>query len=292
MSGVILMYHRVAPKAHARPWFARGTAVTPEAFELQMRWLVETYEVVPLPSLLERVAVTEGRPADRVLAAVTFDDGYRDVAEYAEPICRELGIVGAVFPCLAPLGSEPSPLWFDELYALLDAQLGGAALENAEIEGRSLAEWVRGDLKERLQAAAPTARRKLLDEVAQRWNVAGAPTPAYLSMSDLEDLVARGWSVGGHGVAHTRLTSLADAEVVAELRASLELVRRCRQRVAILAYPDGAHDAGTRQLAVEVGFARGLTVQPGTVDSRSRSMEIPRYFCRGDGERPHESLPR
>ena len=60
--------------------------VTPPEFEMQVRFLRAHYDVVPLSRIMEAVRGSDAFPPD--LAAITFDDGWRDVYEHAFPILR------------------------------------------------------------------------------------------------------------------------------------------------------------------------------------------------------------
>ena len=73
-------------------------------FARQMRWLARTYDVVPLAELVNCVA--NSSPRHR-LAAVTFDDGYQGLFEFAWPLLKKLGIPATVFLVgNAPSGEE------------------------------------------------------------------------------------------------------------------------------------------------------------------------------------------
>ena len=112
----ILFYHRVSDDRDE-------LAVTPLRFREQMQ---------TLSSLgargVDLVTATESRPSDpeqRPLVGLSFDDAYRDVAEHAVPVLRELGFSATMF---VPTGlvadgasdSRPGPprLSWDEMREL------------------------------------------------------------------------------------------------------------------------------------------------------------------------------
>ena len=66
--------------------------------------LAATTEFVSLDELGQRLS--EGRRDDRPLAAVTFDDGYRDVYENAFPMLVRKGIPAAVFVVTKLIGTS------------------------------------------------------------------------------------------------------------------------------------------------------------------------------------------
>ncbi len=293
MNRVILMYHRVCERRGARPWFARGTAVTPLAFERQLDWLTAHFDVVPLRTLLDETLAT-ATESKRPLAALTFDDGYADVVRYALPRCQASGVVGTVFPVAKHHGDHHYPLWFDTFYRILEASISPTCTDaDPLIEGIPLSVWVRGPEKEALHTAIPEARQSLLRRLAASLGVEVPDEPdLYLSEGDLRQLVELGWSIGAHGTVHSRFPDLHDLELHDELRRSLAFVRRFDAGEPILAYPDGAHDPRVRAAAQSFSIWRALTVTPGPVDlcGPFDPLAMPRYLCRGDESIPHPAL--
>ena len=92
----ILMYHYVEPWPAEADEIRQGLTVWPEDFAAQMAYLHERgYVAVSLYDLME--ALTLGRPLPERAVVLTFDDGYRSVAEYAAPAMAPYGYTGTVF---------------------------------------------------------------------------------------------------------------------------------------------------------------------------------------------------
>jgi peptidoglycan/xylan/chitin deacetylase (PgdA/CDA1 family) len=111
----ILMYHRIAadgPEALAR------YRISPAAFEAQMRWLCDKGFISVTPEQLQ--AIRQGREAaPRRPVMITFDDGYLDFAEAAQPILKRFGFTASVFVVPGKVGGvsdwdadagEPAPM--------------------------------------------------------------------------------------------------------------------------------------------------------------------------------------
>ncbi len=81
---LICVYHSVAPDS--------SVSIPPDEFRLQMTALRESYRTVSIPELMSRL--DQGETG---LAAVTFDDGYRDCYEHAFPILQDLSIPLTLF---------------------------------------------------------------------------------------------------------------------------------------------------------------------------------------------------
>jgi peptidoglycan/xylan/chitin deacetylase (PgdA/CDA1 family) len=96
---LVLCYHAVSPR-----WPAT-LSVTPGQFEQQLRLLVS--RGYGGATFSEAVTSPQG---ERVLA-VTFDDGYRSVREFAYPILSRLGLRGTVFVTTDFVGSGQPMAW-------------------------------------------------------------------------------------------------------------------------------------------------------------------------------------
>jgi peptidoglycan/xylan/chitin deacetylase (PgdA/CDA1 family) len=84
---VVLLYHSVHPD--------KGFAsATPELFGEHMRWLVNHCDLIPFEHVLTAAA---GARHDRPRVALTFDDGYADVHEFAMPVLERLEIPATFF---------------------------------------------------------------------------------------------------------------------------------------------------------------------------------------------------
>lgn len=97
----ILSYHKIgdAPQGAWEPW----NYVPETVFADHLRHLEEEgWQVVDLPTALRGLSAPESLPGKSAL--VTFDDGYRSVAERALPLMAELGCPGVVFVPVAYIG--------------------------------------------------------------------------------------------------------------------------------------------------------------------------------------------
>jgi peptidoglycan/xylan/chitin deacetylase (PgdA/CDA1 family) len=101
----ILFYHRVADDRDE-------LAVRPAAFAEQMDYLAsEAYRAVDVLTAIE--LLDSGEPLARTVA-LTFDDGFLDVAEHALPILSERGFRATVFIAPAVTDGRTSFSWYGE----------------------------------------------------------------------------------------------------------------------------------------------------------------------------------
>lgn len=277
----VLMYHRVCQRTReSEPWFARGTAVSPEAFARQVEWLVTRFAVRDVFAVLDAPL--------RPTVAITFDDGYADVLHHALPVCEKFGIVGTTFVSAGPLLAG-LPLWFDAFYAAAAAPEAGVEAwftRHGQSRPRTPAEWANGPAKSWLACRGPE-RAGLVAELVQ---LCPGKIVSYLSVADLRRLLALGWTIGGHGVEHHRLTELDNCQVVRELAESAALLDSVGARPRVFAYPDGARDDRVAGFVKRAGFEIAFTVQPGSVEPGADRLRLPRLFARGEDHVPHPVL--
>jgi peptidoglycan/xylan/chitin deacetylase (PgdA/CDA1 family) len=84
---VVLVYHSIHP--------SKGFAdATPSLFSDHLAWLTEHCDLVPFESVLD---ARSSSPHERPTVALTFDDGYSDVHEYALPELTRLQLPATIF---------------------------------------------------------------------------------------------------------------------------------------------------------------------------------------------------
>ncbi|MBM4200788.1 MAG: polysaccharide deacetylase family protein [Gammaproteobacteria bacterium] len=124
----VLMYHRVAPgKADAM----RRYRVSPEAFEEQLQYLRDAgfYSV----GWAEWQAAAAARiPLPGRAIALTFDDGYQDVFEFAAPLLERYGFRATVFLVADRIGG--SNVW-DQAFAETIPLMGWAEIRELHARG-------------------------------------------------------------------------------------------------------------------------------------------------------------
>lgn len=92
---LILMYHGISSKH-------QYNCVTQSLFREQLIWLKQHYSVIPLTSMVKKL---EAEPANKEnIASITFDDGYRNFAEFAVPILEENECHATLFVPTAKVG--------------------------------------------------------------------------------------------------------------------------------------------------------------------------------------------
>jgi peptidoglycan/xylan/chitin deacetylase (PgdA/CDA1 family) len=260
---LVLGYHRVVDDY---PSWARQTIpsmLTSRAMLARhLDWLVKHYRCVSLDELGARIEA--GDRFVEPVAAVTFDDGYRDVYDHAFPLLQARNIPAAVFVA-AGFVATGAPLNHDRLYPLvaraleqrraLDRLASVAGLPGDPAAAGTLPDA--GTLTNRLLARLPgAAARRFATELAAALGTSedAVPVPEPLSWAMLAEMAAAGITIGAHTVTHPVLTTESERTVLEEITRSRELLEQGLGRpVRHFAYPDGGFNRAVVRFVAQAG---------------------------------------
>jgi peptidoglycan/xylan/chitin deacetylase (PgdA/CDA1 family) len=277
----VLLYHRVLPRANAERYAVEpGMYVTPETFARHLDWLTADFRVLPLPEIAARLARGESLP--RGACAITFDDGWRDNADYALPELSRRGIPAAIFVVTERVGTQGA-FWPDEVCRCLAPLPASRQRELAHRLGAAPGEDPISDLLDALKRVPEAERGALIDVLRAETSPAQCLERELCNWEELAQLAAAGVVVESHGATHAILTGLADAEVERELRRSRDaLHERGHGRHDLLVYPSGAYDSRIERIASEAGYRAAFTTEPGLWEKGSDPMALPRVGVHED----------
>ncbi|MCW2990132.1 MAG: polysaccharide deacetylase [Solirubrobacterales bacterium] len=249
---LILNYHDVSP-ADA-PQHSPHHSTTPEVFEEQLDAIAAGFEVVSLPELL---AATGPSPSGRPMAAIGFDDGFRSVADRAEPALRRRGLPFAIFLTVSAVEQGRLPV------AELAAGERSAALVEAAYERLrppvALEEFARDPV-------AFVADFSALDGFADHLAPDPRSRPLFLDEAGVRDLVARGAHVGSHALTHRVLSHCTPEQMREEIGTARERLRALTgAEVESLAVPFGKaahHGPAVWAAAQDAGHGSVLSSDP------------------------------
>lgn len=279
--GLVLVYHRIN-RAEPDPF---RLCVTPSQLRSQLEWLDAVGSIVPLRQLAAR----EHR-GPSLQFAITFDDGYVDNLTNAAPLLSR-SRAPATFFLTTAAGPEPYRYWWDRLCLLLSEE--GPRLVALDLPSgritlplRSPAE--RATAVHHIREAVvhlPAAERDSVVDAAVVSAGAGqlGPDTRRMTWHEARRLAANPlFEVGAHTHHHLFLPAQSEDAVAAELEESrLTLERELGAAVTSLAYPFGAFDEETIQVAQKAGYRVAVTCRGRAVTSLDDPLALPRLAVTG-----------
>lgn len=247
-----------------------GLFVSPELLREQVRALKTSYRFVTIEELMRHLR--RGR-LDENLAALTFDDGYRDNLNMACPVLTDEGVRFTTFVTTRNIDSG-EPTLFLAITLIIDRSrrvvlnLPSRALHNLPLRTHSEQEVAIQAVDAIGKPLGWDERHRLIRELADALDVdiaSGLLDGQMLSWDEVRVLASRGVEIGAHSVSHAVLCHLDEcvarneiAESVA--RTSEALGTPCR----LFAYPYGLPDeCGPREVSIcrDLGLVAAVTLR-------------------------------
>jgi peptidoglycan/xylan/chitin deacetylase (PgdA/CDA1 family) len=267
-SVAIVMYHGVT--AEPLPAF-NWCQLDVEQFTRQIEFLSQHYTLLSVREVVDRLA--RRAPLPPRAAALTFDDGFRNVFTTAYPILQRYQAPATVFLVTSFIGTR-QPAWPERLFHALTTspcertQFGGSEwpLTTADERVRAYGGWT-ARLKRMPQPEHEDQLTQLIHDLGGAGEVPGDCPLAILDWSEIEQM-ARGGLVdfGSHTHTHPILSRCPLETQYEELRQSRELLRQRLGEADLFAYPNGTRadfTPETQKLLMELDYRCGLATTPG-----------------------------
>ena len=293
--GAILTLHHVRPPRPDAFQPNHLLEVTPVFFERLLRRLKRS--ALDVISLDEMHARYIGGNFKRRFVCITFDDGYKDLKQWAYPLLKKYEMPFALYiPTSFP--DRLGELWWVALEAVIAKNNRIGMVVNGEdrffdcatvAEKHELYDEVYRYL--RSMKSEDELRRAVRDLAACHSVDMGAfCRDLCMDWQEIIDLAADPLvTIGAHTVNHKMLKKMADEAAV---RAEMEMSRAVLEaalgkRPEHLAYPVGdPTSAGPREfrIAAELGFKTAVTTRPGVLFKAHRDhlTALPRISVNGD----------
>jgi peptidoglycan/xylan/chitin deacetylase (PgdA/CDA1 family) len=272
-TAVILVYHRVLRPTDLEEIFIQaGMYVLDDVFDMQMRFLKDAFEVVPLMDLLARWRT--GARDLRRYCTITFDDGWLDNYVSAYPILRQYGMPATIFLPTAFIGT-PARFWWDELACLLrSCWLTRQENQRSDVLAQIsrpypwLAELAQNPTEERLDRAVEKFKN-VPEQQIHEWfdtswrtlDMRACPQQrVLLNWQEVEEMSAAGISFGSHSCTHRILTRLTRQELRKELRDSRDsLCQRPIRSIPVFCYPNGDYNVNVVEEVRQAGYEAAVS---------------------------------
>jgi peptidoglycan/xylan/chitin deacetylase (PgdA/CDA1 family) len=267
----VVGYHRVVEDLAESNGSLPGLVISRRMLEHHLDWIGRRFRLVSLDDLGGVLRRRDPTPA----AAVTFDDGYRDLYDHALPLLKRKGIPATVFVVTDLIGTSRLYL-HDALYLLLSRWTSQAkardlagVLRTLGLEVPAISRWRDGqwDPFAALRALLGTLPNTDLErvrgalEAEVRIDAAISNQLRSLTWEMLVEMRAAGVTIGSHTKTHALLTNEDDHTIREETADSRQaLAQRLGARVDHFAYPDGRFDARSVAAVAAAGYRFGYTI--------------------------------
>ena len=288
---IVLAYHHVVDdeeSASGRFDIERG--VSAKRFEAHLHFMLKYFAPVEASRALEY-------STDRLRFAVTLDDGYEDNYRVAAPILHRLGIPATFFVVSDYVGTDRL-FWWEQLanmiretkLELLDYRTAVPGLQATDDRGAPMAlrsgadrEAAYETLAARLRAGPPGELRQQMHRLSNALGVSlrdEGREYGLMSWSQLRELAAQGFEIGGHTMTHINLIGASGEDAASEIEASMiEIGQRIGAAVLAFAYPYGLYDSGDNPVSGALraaGCRVAFTGKKGVVEEGLDAFELPR----------------
>jgi len=284
---LVLNYHRIGNPDEEL--FDRGVfSATAEEFDNQISFLKKNISLVTLE---EALAFIDGTLKDRIRrcrALITFDDGYLDNYEIANPILRSHGVQGVYFLVTSMVGSHHVPWWDQISYLMKTGRKRKFRLRYpvdlvVDVDLNGMTKSLRAVLKsyKRPENSDPS---RFIRELAEETQGEGVPATLrrFLNWDEAREMSRSGAAIGSHTHSHPVLSQLEPGRQHEELSKSRTILKeQLGIEVDTIAYPVGnkaAFTDQTRQIAQEVGYRAGFSFYGGAnLPGKSSPFDVRRF---------------
>ena len=263
--GAILVFHRVKPNRFEPFQPNKFLEVSPEFLEQTIRRLKRNSN--QFISMDEAHARLINRQFDDRFIVVTFDDGFRDIKAWAQPILAKYHVPYTVF---VPIESADgvANLWWLTLESIIashdaieiDEFAFSCKTPREKAKAFAALKWhvVRQPNSKEEQAFVRRLAKRY------RYDQAAATRSVCMNWEEIRELAKDPLAtIGAHTVSHPVLAKVEECAVWAELELCRDILEDELQRdVRHLAYPFGSADTvGSREfkIASEVGYDTAVT---------------------------------
>ncbi len=314
---VIFNYHRIRLRKNQEIPFDEGVyGPTQEEFYSQLRWLKTNSNIISETELIDHLDGRTRIPHASVM--ITFDDGYRDNAELALPILRELEIPAIFFICTQVMEKRELGWWDNIAYLIKQSRRSKVMVRGRTFDLLKQRSWAIRELQERMRTESSENTLHLIEEIASACDVKMPSieqcSNELMTWDQVLEAQKSGMTIGSHTHTHRVLSTLSRAEQINEFKTSKTILEsRLGTSIRSVAYPVGGYDdchVETGELAENCGYKLGFTFQTGfnsldnlsafgmrrtsseeTIPLTCAAIRVPSLFTRSrTGDRPMRTL--
>ncbi len=277
----IFLFHRISPQRDPL-W----DPISPENFEKIIRFISKNFAVVPLE---QTILNSSSAPiSTKPMAAIVFDDGYKDFTLYALPILEKYRCPCSMYVITDCVENQLPPWTYildyhlthsKKMELLLDINLLPEALAVTKFKDITARLQFAKQVKPYLKTVSNSVRTHLYNQILKSLDDVQPPSTLMMTWNEIKEIKHAGVEIGSHSETHPLLNKIEqESEIIAELRHSGEKIKKQLGTFpTTISYPIGGYNQLVKKLAIETGYKIGLAVNQTTYKSELHDhLEIPR----------------
>ncbi len=280
-SHIIFTFHRVRKANTPANNFDTCPNVDVDIFRNILKFFKTNYNVTTLNELCENLA------SKKKLAAITFDDVWRDNFELAYPILKEMDLPATMFVNTGKINSCV-PFWqqrlgdcfrnyyedsnennvreFKKKLGIKKNEMLSANIYHKVVE--KLKTFSSVEIEERLLSVVKNKQKKIR---------------LFLSEKEIYEMSKNRIDFGSHTVNHVILTQEKAGTITKELYESkMALEKIVGKNIDMISYPNGNYSDKIIKTAKSLGYKYGFTLSRNCIKENDRLMALTRFECDWD----------
>lgn len=276
----ILLFHRVHPMRDPL-W----DPMDPKLFDQLLNYVSKKYTVLSMAEITSGDKLKSEKP----IAAITFDDGYKDFIEYSLPLLKKHQLPSSMYVVTNCI-DENSPTWtyvVDHYFfhtnklEIEDFPFEGLPEKYLITKWNSKQERMKfgSSFKQFMKTISNEKRKLLLNHILENFKDVISPSGMMMNWNEIKNLLIENVEIGSHTVNHPPLATLENEnEIKDELIDSGERIKQMTGKFPdAISYPVGSYDKRVMRIAKEAGYRIGLAVNHKIYKpNRDDVFEIPR----------------
>lgn len=298
---VILVYHSFVNPSNPRlDYSPDGMTVSAKVFAKHIKYLSKHYRVISLNELIDILNNKNSEMPDN-LCVITFDDGWKEIIDYAYPVLKQYGFTATIF--LSPNYIDGKEWFWEERLKYLLAEIFRIWMNSSfgnnlgiqkmltEYELNNFLSLRSKDLNSYLMDFIITAREKTetwrnslimeLEKSVARYG--GSQARLFLNWDEVKGMTKDGISFGAHTLSHCNLAMCSEAKARHEIVESKKIIeKRLGSPVKAFAYPYGKYNENVRSIVRESGFECACSIDGGMIEKDSDCFVFKRINIHND----------
>jgi peptidoglycan/xylan/chitin deacetylase (PgdA/CDA1 family) len=260
-----------------------------DVFDMQVRWLLERFEILSFTQLLARWNDNEWDER-KGYCVLTFDDGWLDNYRHAFPILKTYQVPATIFLPTNYIGSNE---WFwTEKIAYLLARLSQNSMTSvqrkraggviAELSGLAHHNFVgqhgislatAGEVIGRCKLVSPNEIQSGLNKLSEILEVSIPHERVTMNWSEVAEMAGNGISFGSHSCSHHLLSRLNEETIRQELQESDRVLRTLPVGyLPVFCYPNGDNNDAIQDLVRQSQYVAAVGTRTGVEGQHPENM--------------------